>query len=184
MQKYLDILERNVQWFALGLGAIFLLWMLVYTTLSGCATNDVPFTHLATDLSSGTLPAFSFITPNLLDDMHNGTVAQGDTWLSNNLPVILNSPEYTSGTTAVFITWDEGKGGSATKCATNKTDVGCHVATLVISPSTVPGSTSCTRRRIPPRAAQMSHSPCWQRQLVCQSIPLRSILALFRRAAG
>src|SRR5947209_7214973 len=27
MQKYLDILERNVQWIALGLGAVFLLWM-------------------------------------------------------------------------------------------------------------------------------------------------------------
>src|SRR5690348_14591603 len=27
MQKYLDLLERNVQWIALGLGGIFLLWM-------------------------------------------------------------------------------------------------------------------------------------------------------------
>jgi hypothetical protein len=25
--------------------------------------------------------AFSFITPNLIDDMHNGTIADGDTWL-------------------------------------------------------------------------------------------------------
>jgi len=116
-----------------------------YTTLSGCATNDVPFTQLATDLSAGTLPVFSFITPNLIDDMHDGTIADGDTWLSENLPTILDSSEYTHGSTVVFITWDEGEGGSYTsgeQCATNATDVSCHVATLVISPSTKAGTKS------------------------------------------
>ena len=39
-----------------------------------------------------------------------------------------------------MITWDEGAGGSTNQCATNTTDVGCHVATLVISPSTSPGT--------------------------------------------
>ena len=113
-----------------------------YTTLSGCSTFDVPYTQLATDLSAGTLPAFSFVTPNLIDDMHDGTVADGDTWLSNNLPVIFNSPEYQSGSTAVFVTWDEGEGGKSNDCATNTTDIGCRVATLVISPSTVPETSS------------------------------------------
>ena len=115
-----------------------------FTKLRGCATFDVPYTRLASDLSAGKLPAFSFVTPNLIDDMHDGTVADGDKWLAANLPRILTSPEYTSGSTAVFITWDEGEGGTATKCATNKTDVGCHVATLVISPSTKPGTRSAT----------------------------------------
>jgi hypothetical protein len=115
-----------------------------YTSLKGCATKDVPFAHLATDLAAGKLPAFSFITPNLIDDMHSGTVADGDNWLMANLPTILNSPEYTSGSTAVFITWDEGEGGTSNKCATNTTDVGCHVATLVISPSTRAGTHSAT----------------------------------------
>jgi phosphatidylinositol-3-phosphatase len=49
---------------------------------------------------------------------------------------IFSSPQYESGSTAVFLTWDEGEGGSAKRCATNTTDVGCHVATIVISPST------------------------------------------------
>jgi phosphatidylinositol-3-phosphatase len=116
-----------------------------YTTLSGCARNDVPFTRLATDLAAGTLPAYSFITPNLIDDMHDGTVADGDKWLSANLPTILNSPEYTNGSTVVFLTWDEGENGSfadGEHCATNTSDVSCHVATLVISPSTRPGTKS------------------------------------------
>ncbi|HEY1458109.1 MAG TPA: alkaline phosphatase family protein, partial [Solirubrobacteraceae bacterium] len=93
-----------------------------YTSLSGCAVRDVPYTQLSTDLQGGTLPAFSFITPNLIDDMHDGTIAQGNAWLQANLPVILGSSEYQSGSTAVFITWDEGEGGSASECATNTTD--------------------------------------------------------------
>ena len=113
-----------------------------FATLRGCATSDVPYTRLATDLSAGKLPAFSFITPNLINDMHDGTVAQGDSWLAKHLPAILNSPQYRNGSTVVFITWDEGEGGSASQCATNTTDVGCHVATIVVSPSTKPGTRS------------------------------------------
>jgi hypothetical protein len=115
-----------------------------YTTLAGCATNDVPYTQLASDLANNTLPAFSFITPNLIDDMHDGTIPDGDTWLSNNLPAIFNSSEFQSGSTAVFVTWDEGEGGSSNDCATNTTDIGCQVATIVASPTTVAGTTSAT----------------------------------------
>lgn len=115
-----------------------------YRTLQGCSTNDVPYTQLATDLAGNALPAFSFITPNVVDDMHDGTTAQGDTWLADNLPTILNSPEYQDGSTAVFLTWDEGEGGTVNDCATNTTDVGCHVFTVVISPSTPQGIKSGT----------------------------------------
>ena len=115
-----------------------------YTTLKGCTKFDVPYTKLASDLAAGKLPAFSFITPNLIDDMHDGTIADGNKWLSKNLPTIFNSAEYKSGSTAVFITWDEGEGGTSNTCATNTTDVGCHVATLVISPSTKAGTKSAT----------------------------------------
>jgi phospholipase C len=116
-----------------------------YTTLAGCATFNVPFTQLAGDLAGNALPAFSFITPNLIDDMHDGTIADGDSWLASNLPTILNSPEYQGGTTAVFITWDEGTGGKTGEdCTVNTTDPSCQVATIVISPSTPSGATSAT----------------------------------------
>jgi phospholipase C len=116
-----------------------------YTTLHGCSGDDVPFSRLATDLAHNQLPAFSFVTPNLIDDMHDGTVADGDNWLSHNLPAILSSAEYRNGSTAIFITWDEGEGGhyaSGEHCATNTSDVSCHIATLVISPSTKAGTRS------------------------------------------
>ena len=110
-------------------------------TTSGCpgapaATS--PTGQLAADLTAGALPAFSFITPNLIDDMHDGTIAQGDTWLARHLPAILNSKEYRAGTTAVFITWDEGSGGyPAEDCDdTTSTDGSCRVPMIVISPST------------------------------------------------
>jgi phospholipase C len=116
-----------------------------YTRLAGCATHDVPYTKLANDLASNTLPAFSFITPNLIHDMHDGTIADGDTWLANNLPKILGSPEYRAGSTAVFITWDEGSGGYTFEdCDSNTSDSSCQVATIVISPSTPAGTTSST----------------------------------------
>ena len=115
-----------------------------YSTLTNCSTNDVPYPQLAKDLKAGTLPAFSFVTPNAVDDMHNGTIAQGDSWLAKNVPVILNSSAYKTGTLAVFLTWDEGKGGTATDCATNTTDVGCHVATIVASASTKAATKSAT----------------------------------------
>ena len=117
-----------------------------YTSLSGCASHDVPYTQLATDLAHNALPAFSFITPNLIDDMHNGTIAQGNAWLASNLPAILNSSQYKAGTTAVFITWDEGSGGYPIEDCddTTTTDTSCRVATIVISPTTPAGTTSGT----------------------------------------
>jgi phospholipase C len=115
-----------------------------YTSLSGCASKDVPYTQLATDLAGNALPAFSFITPNLIDDMHDGTIAQGDAWLASHLPAILNSAQYQSGTTAVFITWDEGSGGYPIEDCDDSsvTDTSCRVPTIVISPSTPAGTTS------------------------------------------
>jgi phospholipase C len=115
---------------------------LYFTALAGCSRFDVPYTELAADLAATALPAFSFVTPNLVDDMHDGTVADGDTWLAHNLPPLFNSADYRGATTAVFITWDEGEGGSSNKCASNTADAGCHVATIVASPSTPAGRRS------------------------------------------
>jgi phosphatidylinositol-3-phosphatase len=103
--------------------------------------RDVPYTRLAADLAGNALPAFSFITPNLIDDMHDGTIAQGDAWLASHLPAILNSRQYRAGTTAVFVTWDEGSGGYPVEDCDDPTvtDASCRVPAIVISPSTPAG---------------------------------------------
>lgn len=63
----------------------------------------VPYTQLASDMGSGTLPTFAFIAPNAEDDAHDcpggGTactddqkLAAADTWLKNNIDPLIKSP--------------------------------------------------------------------------------------------
>jgi phospholipase C len=95
------------------------------------AANIVPFTQFATDLANNALPQYSFITPNVDDDAHNGSLAQADTWLQNNVIVPLTaSPAFPS--TLLIITFDEG----------NQTDFdhgGGHIATVIVSPKAKKG---------------------------------------------
>lgn len=116
---------------------------------AACQGSDLPLGTTASGpfrsaLLTNTLPPFSFVTPNLCSDMHDCSIATGDAWLRAWVPLIAASPAYQSGTTALIITWDEGGGGSTSACATNTVDVGCHVATLVVSPSTPAGARSAT----------------------------------------
>jgi phospholipase C len=105
-----------------------------YTGLrADCSKWDVPFSALSTDLRSDRLPSFSFVTPNLCDDMHDCSVATGDAWLHRWVATILASPDYRSGSTTVVITLDEG------------TDSANHVATVIVSPAIRPGTRSAER---------------------------------------
>ena len=93
-------------------------------------------------MANNSLPAFSFITPNVCHDTHDCPITTGDTWLASEVTEILNSPAYGAGHTVLFITYDEGEGGSTINCATNQTAVDCHVATVIVSPSTPVGARS------------------------------------------
>ena len=88
-------------------------------------TNIVPFSQFASDLSSNTLPQFSFISPDVNDDAHNGTLAAADSWLQSNLaPLLASSTFQNSG--LLIITFDESE-------VTDLDHGGGHVATVVIS---------------------------------------------------
>ncbi len=81
--------------------------------------NVVPFSQLAADLATAaTTPAFGWITPNMLHDMHDGTVAQGDAWLSSQIPVLLASPAWTQQRSLLVITWDEDDNAPGNRVAT------------------------------------------------------------------
>jgi phosphatidylinositol-3-phosphatase len=72
-------------------------------------THVVPFTDLPHDFArASTTPDFAFITPNMQNDMHDGSVATGDAWLKHWVPVILGSPAFRSSPSLLVITWDEG----------------------------------------------------------------------------
>src|SRR5581483_4873677 len=48
------------------------------------ASDNMPFTSFpTTDFSQ--LPTVSIVVPDLQHDMHDGTIAQGDQWLQQNL---------------------------------------------------------------------------------------------------
>jgi hypothetical protein len=76
-----------------------------------CIAHVRPYTELQTALNQNTVARYNFITPNLCNDMHDCGIAAGDTWLSTELPKIMNSQAYKSGG-AIFLTWDEGEGTS------------------------------------------------------------------------
>ncbi len=89
------------------------------------AANIVPFTQFASDLANNTLPQYSFIVPDLLDDAHDGTLAQADQWLKTNIdPLISNSAFQSSG--LLIITFDEGD-------VSDLANGGGQVATVVVS---------------------------------------------------
>jgi phospholipase C len=72
-----------------------------------CQGQDVPLST-PPDLSA----AFTFITPNLCHDMHDCSTSAGDSWLAQEVPRLLSTPQYLSGQTVIFITWDESTGST------------------------------------------------------------------------
>ena len=95
-----------------------------------CAAYNVPLGD-PPDLSA----RFTFVTPNLIHDMHDGTVSDGDTWLSAFMPKVLSSAEYATGRTAVFLTWDEDDDLMGEN----------QIPTVVIAPAVAPGTQVAAR---------------------------------------
>ena len=82
-----------------------------------CISHVRPYYQLATDLANHTSARYNFITPNVCHDGHEGVspcdanepgdnTLRSDTWLKQNVPLILESNEYKLGG-ALFIIWDE-----------------------------------------------------------------------------
>jgi phosphatidylinositol-3-phosphatase len=98
-----------------------------YTALTDCSSQDVPLPSNPTFDA-----AFTFVTPNLTNDMHDGTITQGDRWVSTFVRTVLSSPQYQAGSLMVFIVWDENDGPHHV--------VGNQVPCIVVAPSVTPGT--------------------------------------------
>ena len=104
-------------------------WAYVTAERARCATRDVPAGTasagaLHNDLAAGTLPAVGFVTPNVLHDAHDGTLATADAWLKAWLGRVYASPDWVAGRLAVVITADE-----------DAHNQGNTVLTVVLAPS-------------------------------------------------
>lgn len=91
-----------------------------WTDFSDLARSvNQPFSAFPADFSK--LPKVSFVIPNLLDDMHDGTIQQGDSWLQTNLLSYVNWAK--TNNSLLIVTWDEDDGSA-----------GNHVATIFVGP--------------------------------------------------
>jgi hypothetical protein len=97
-----------------------------FTDISRKPVRCARLTRLST--FSPTAANFELIVPNMTNDMHDGSIAQGDAFLRAFVPRITRNRAFR--TSLLVIVWDEGStalGG------------GGKVATLLISPRTIPG---------------------------------------------
>jgi len=99
---------------------------ILYTSISGKASSCANISNLAS-FDPGAAD-FEFITPNIINDMHDGSIADGDNFLKAFLPEITSSAAFAN--SVVFITFDEGS-----------SDIhgGGQIPTIVITPNMTPG---------------------------------------------
>jgi hypothetical protein len=80
-----------------------------------CIQHAELFSRLRSDLKNDAIGRYNFIVPNLCDIGHDpcggNEVAHFDTWLKDNLPIILNSSKYKAGHVLVVILADEARTG-------------------------------------------------------------------------
>lgn len=74
-----------------------------------CTDHVVDYAQLDVDLANNALPKYVFITPDLDNDMHDGSIAQGDAWLARELPKLIGTDAFNQGG-VIFLLWDEGGG--------------------------------------------------------------------------
>jgi hypothetical protein len=86
-----------------------------------------PFTNFPGDYAK--LPTISWVIPDLLDDMHDGSIAKGDTWLETNLSGYVSWAQ--SNNSLLIVTWDEDDGSE-----------GNHIPTIFVGPMVKTGQYS------------------------------------------
>jgi phosphatidylinositol-3-phosphatase len=89
------------------------------------SADNQPLTSFPADFSS--LPTVAFVIPNLNDDMHNGTIQQGDSWLQTNLLPYVTWAQ--SNNSLLIVLFDEDQGTTAN-----------HIATIFVGPIVKPGT--------------------------------------------
>ena len=98
--------------------------------------------QMYTDITNHTMPTFGFITPNLLNDMHNcpnglnACLQTADNWLKNKIAPLLASAPFQPGGDGVLIIWaDEADLSTDNRCsATVLTGCGGHILVAMIGP--------------------------------------------------
>jgi phosphatidylinositol-3-phosphatase len=105
---------------------------------SAQAQNLVPFSQFSTDLQNHALPNYAFIVPNDADNAHDGTLADADRWLRNNIDPLIHSSDFnTPGGGLLVVTFDESAGSDTA-------NGGGHVTWVLVGPDVKKGYVSTT----------------------------------------
>ncbi|HZZ72489.1 MAG TPA: alkaline phosphatase family protein [Pirellulales bacterium] len=67
--------------------------------------DNMPFTSFPNSANYATLPTVSFVIPDLLNDMHDGSPQTADTWLNTNLSAYATWAK--THNSLLIVTWDE-----------------------------------------------------------------------------
>ena len=78
------------------------------------ASSNLTFSSFPSTFSS--LPTVSFVIPNLNDDMHDGTIAAGDSWLKSHLDAYAQWAK--THNSLLVVTWDEDDSSSSNQIPT------------------------------------------------------------------
>ena len=78
------------------------------------AANNQPFSEFPGDYAQ--LPTVAFVVPDQRNDMHNGSIAQGDAWLKKNIEQYAQWA--ITHNSLLIVTWDEDDGSSNNRIAT------------------------------------------------------------------
>ena len=84
---------------------------------------------LTGDLNGSSAPDFVFFTPNLIDDGHDGSPSQADSFLSNFVPEVQSTSWYADGG-QIIVEWDEGADSDTAGIGGGD---GGHIPTIVVS---------------------------------------------------
>lgn len=74
------------------------------------ASVNLPFSDFPHDYAK--LPTVTFVIPNMMNDMHDGTIAEGDAWLKQHLSKYAEWAK--SHNSLLIVTWDESDARSLT----------------------------------------------------------------------
>ena len=72
------------------------------------SSDNLPLTSFPSSSTFSSLPTISFVIPNLLDDMHDGTIQQGDSWLRSHIDPYVQWAR--TNHSLLIVTWDEDDG--------------------------------------------------------------------------
>jgi hypothetical protein len=98
--------------------------------------NLTSMTQFNSDLANDTLPNFSFVVPNILDDGHSAPLQLADAWLQSNIAPLISNPTFQKDG-LLIITFDESSGNDSAHG-------GGHVPAVIVSAKAKEGYQSTT----------------------------------------